>query len=281
MNDFAFKRVFGEPDGARPFVAFLNAILDRPDPIVSIEYENPEIPPNSRLEKTIRLDIAARSDKGDAFDVEVQVEPQSAIHKRTLLYWSRLFEKQSRRGREYDILPPCIAIQILGFPVVQSTNAFHTRYHVREDDQGFRFSDELEIHLLEMPKFRVGPTEWERSFRDPLSKWLLMLQAADNEPLLRQLEVAAMEDPLLKEAMSVWEAASMDDATWKLYNDRDLRMRDFNQYRKDGMTEGMKEGERAKARAIAKAMLSEGESWDRVQRFTGLDQQELETLIKE
>jgi len=108
-----------------------------------------------------------------------------------------------------------------------------------------------------------------------------MLQAADNEPLLRQLEVAAMEDPLLKEAMSVWEAASMDDATWKLYNDRDLRMRDFNQYRKDGMTEGMKEGERAKARVIAKAMLSEGESWDRVQRFTGLDQQELETLIKE
>jgi len=54
MNDFAFKRVFGEPDGARPFVAFLNAILDRPDPIVSIEYENPEIPPNSRLEKTRR-----------------------------------------------------------------------------------------------------------------------------------------------------------------------------------------------------------------------------------
>jgi len=39
--------------------------------------------------------------------------------------------------------------------------------------------------------------------------------------------------------------------------------------------------ERAKARAIAKAILSEGESWDPVQRFTGLEQQELETLQKE
>ena len=95
----------------------------------------------------------------------------------------------------------------------------------------------------------MGPTEWERSFRDPLCKWLLMLQAGDNEPLLRQVEVAAMEDPLLKEAMSVWEAASMDDATWKLYNDRDLRMRNFNQYRKDGMTEGMKEGMKEGERA--------------------------------
>jgi len=47
------------------------------------------------------------------------------------------------------------------------------------------------------------------------------------------------------------------------------------------MKEGIKEGERSKARAIAKAMLSEGESWDRVQRFTGLDQQELEALLKE
>ena len=39
--DFAFKLVFGSPDHTRITIHFLNAILNLPDPITSVEILNP------------------------------------------------------------------------------------------------------------------------------------------------------------------------------------------------------------------------------------------------
>jgi len=294
MNDFAFKRVFGEPDGARGLVAFLNGILKRPDPIVSVTFENAEIPPVSAEEKTVRLDIAARSDRDLAFDIEMQATRQLTIRKRALLYWSRLFEKQSRRGQGYDVLTPCIAIQILNFTAIESTNAFHTSYHVVENQEGFRLTEELEIHLLELPKFRGSVKNAEKTARDDLGKWLLMMNAAENEGWRKVLEEAATMDPELKETLAVWESASMDDATWKRYNDRDLLLRDFYQYRKEGFEDGIKEGfedgiregfekgikegKYAEAVAIARGMLAKGLTVSLIEEITGLGGQAIEAL---
>ena len=214
--------------------------------------------------------------------MEMQATRQRTIRKRTLLYWSRLFEKQSRRSQGYDVLTPCIAIHILNFTATESTNAFHTSYHVMQTQEGFRLTDELEIHLLELPKFRGSVKNAEKTARDSLGKWLLMINAAENEGWRKVLKEAATMDPALKETLAVWEAASMDDATWKCYNDRDLLLRDFYQYRKEGFEDGIKkgfeDGKYAKAVAIARGMLAKGLTVSLIEELTGLSRQAIDAL---
>lgn len=305
-NDFAFKRVFGEPDGSRGLKALINAIVRPAFPMAQVEVENAEIAPDSALGKTVRLDLLVRSDQGQRINIEMQTTPQGALRERTLLYWSRMFDQQTRRGQGYDILSPCIAIQLLNFTAIGSTNRFHTSYHVTEDHERFRWTEDLEIHWLELPKFRATVRDVRSTARDDLGKWLLMLNASDQEGWVKALEDAAKTDLVLQETLAVWEAASQDFATWKRYNDRDLILRDIYQYRKEGYEDGVKEGfedgvkegfeegvkegfedgikegfasgEQAKARAIARKMLAEGVSVSLVAEVTGLSRSVIESL---
>jgi len=278
MNDFAFKRVFGEPDGSRGLVALLNAVIHPADPMTAVRFENSEIPPESALAKTVRLDITVRSDRDQTVDIEMQAAPQRTMRERTLLYWSRLFEKQARRGQGYGVLRPCIAIQFLNFTSIRSTTAFHTSYHVTEDRLGFRLTQGLEIHLVELPKFRTSVNDVASTARDHLGKWLLMLNATEQAGWVEALEEAASTDRVLQETLAVWEAASMDDATWKRYIDRDLILRDIYQYRQEGFEDGVKEGEHAKAIAIARGMLAKGLAVSLVAEVTGLRRSAIESL---
>ena len=105
-----------------------------------------------------------------------------------------------------------------------------------------------------------------------------MMNAAENERWRKVLKEAATMDPELKETLAVWEAASMDDATWKRYNDRDLLLRDFYQYRKEGFEDGIKEGKYAEAVAIARGMLAKGLTVSLIEEITGLGAQAIEAL---
>ena len=277
-NDFAFKRVFGEPDGSRGLKALINAIVRPAFPMAQVEVENAEIAPDSALGKTVRLDLLVRSDQGQRINIEMQTTPQGALRERTLLYWSRMFDQQTRRGQGYDILSPCIVIQLLNFTAIGSTNRFHTSYHVTEDHERFRWTEDLEIHWLELPKFRATVRDVRSTARDDLGKWLLMLNASDQEGWVKALEDAAKTDLVLQETLAVWEAASQDFATWKRYNDRDLILRDIYQYRKEGYEDGFASGEQAKARAIARKMLAEGVPVSLVAEVTGLSRSVIESL---
>ena len=69
MVDFAFKRLFGQPQGADLLIDFLNAVLQRKDGqrIVELEFHNTEFPAQDRTDKAIRLDVLVRSDSLGCF----------------------------------------------------------------------------------------------------------------------------------------------------------------------------------------------------------------------
>jgi len=62
---------------------------------------------------------------------------------------------------------------------------------VTEDRLGFRLTQGLEIHLIELPKFRASVNDVASTARDHLGKWLLMLNAAEQEGWVQALEEAA------------------------------------------------------------------------------------------
>jgi len=51
-------------------------------------------------------------------------------------------------------------------------------------------------------------------------RWLFLLDGNENEEIRKQLEVVAMEDPMIDRAIKDWEAASADPQLRELYFDR-------------------------------------------------------------
>ena len=96
LNDFIFKKVFGEKGNEDILISFINAVLKRTkkEPIVEVEIiENKQLTKELILDKTGIIDVRAKTSKGENIDIEVQLTDQGNMDKRTLFYWERCILK--------------------------------------------------------------------------------------------------------------------------------------------------------------------------------------------
>ena len=86
--DYAFKRVFGRNGNESILKDFLESILDIE--IKDITIQNPEIPKNMKDGKVGLLDIRAEINGDEITEVEMQVQNQYNINKRSPIYLTKL-----------------------------------------------------------------------------------------------------------------------------------------------------------------------------------------------
>lgn len=123
--------------------------------------------------------------------------------------------------KAYDTLKDTIVINILNFDYLQETDEFHSIFRLLEEKKHFSLTDALAMHFIEMPKLRqkwrlkeVAPQ------KDPLVRWLFLLDGNENEEIRKELEVIAVEDLMIDRAIKDWEEASADPKQRELYFDR-------------------------------------------------------------
>jgi len=171
--------------------------------------------------------------------------------------------------------------------------------HARTE-QGEHINIEIQLaNKFDMEKWRQGTVN---PHENALVRWLLLLEADDHEEIRKELEAIAMKDPVMKQAFHEWEDMSRDMKKWVEYESRrkaildemaaviEARDRGFAEGREEGRAvgreegraegraEGLAEGERQKAIEIAREMLAEGDSPERVARLTKLSLEEIEKL---
>lgn len=221
--DFAFKLIFGREGQEPVLVAFLNAVLKPADgkQIRSLIYTNTELTKASAEDKKATLDIRAEIQDGRHVNIEIQLENEHNMAKRSLYYWAELYSRQMVQKKAYETLKDTITINILNFDYLQVTDDFHSEFSLLEKKKHFPLTDALAMHFIEMPKLR---RKWRKKEitpqQDPLVRWLFLLDGNENEEIRKQLEVVAMEDPMIDRAMKDWEAASADPQLRELYFDR-------------------------------------------------------------
>ncbi|MBD2844873.1 Rpn family recombination-promoting nuclease/putative transposase [Paenibacillus sp. IB182496] len=224
--DFAFKRMFGQGDGRKVLIAFLNALLasDRQHPpIVSVELLNPELEREYSEDKKALLDLLAQTDSGTFIHIELQLLNQPHLISRLVYYWSRVYTKQLKKGQSYDKLNPTITILISNEDVLAQTGRYHTRFGLYEDQERFRLTDMLDIHVIELQKLLRAFTSGDADpWQDSEIRWLLLLAAVQGDDvkdgLIKQLEAIAMRsDEELFEAFERWESLSRDPKVWAKY----------------------------------------------------------------
>ncbi|MBG9615796.1 Rpn family recombination-promoting nuclease/putative transposase [Bacillus cereus] len=246
--DFAFKQLFGTLGSEEILITFLNAMLKNSleSPIQSLQFEDPHLHREHEEDKLSILDVSATLDTGTRINIEIQMNNHHDILKRSLYYWSRLYASQLKKGKPYSSLHKTITINLLNFFMFKEYEDFHTTGKLWNIQQQQLLSDDIEIHIVEIPKLlqqwreeKVNP--WEDSF----VRWLLLLPANEDEHLTHTLEAIAMnQDPILQKAMDKWEHMSQDASFRKEYEAREKALMDEAAGIAHALNKGIQQGKR-------------------------------------
>ena len=155
--------------------------------IRDIELLNPFNPKEALDDKLSILDIKARDQAGRRFNVEMQMLAFRYYEKRILYYGAKLHQQQLHEGQDYLELKPTLSISFLDHVLFPQVPDYHLRFRLVETSHRFRFTEDLEFHLLELPKF----TKSEGQLTSGLDIWLYFLRHAammDTEALPAALQ---------------------------------------------------------------------------------------------
>src|SRR5262249_28747846 len=142
------------------------------------------------------LDIKARDQSGRQFNVEMQMLAFRYYEKRILYYGCKLHQQQFHEGQDYLELKPTISISFLDHLLFPQVPAYHLRFRLLEKAHDLLLSDDLEFHLLELPKF----TKTADELKTDLDIWLYFFRHAEKMDT-EALPAALAQRPLVRRAL--------------------------------------------------------------------------------
>ena len=266
--DFVFKNIFGSSKHPRILISFLNSVLKPKNLISKVEIKNTDIEKHFVEDKFSRLDVKAETNTGEIINVEIQLKNEYNMIKRSLYYWSKLYEEQLSEGEDYSELKRTVCINILNFKYLKN-DRFHNGYRLKEIETQEELSDLLEIHFIEIPKLDKSSDE-----KDMLVAWTEFLKNPESEKV-RSLEMTIEE---IREAKDELVRLSNDEEQRQIYEMRSKILKDkisaLNKAKKEGVEEGIKQGKIEIAKSL-KGLLED----DVIAEKTGLDLEIIKNLL--
>lgn len=275
LNDFIFKKVFGEKGNEDILISFINAVLKRTnkEPIVEIEIiDNKQLTKEVINDKTGIIDVRALTAKGENVDIEVQLTDQGNMDKRTLFYWGKMYLENIKQGEDYTSLEKVIAINILDFDYLK-TESYQSSFHLWEDiEKNYMLTDMVEIHFLELPKFR---RKKNKNYKDSaIERWLAFLEKDIPETTLRELMDL---EPAIEKAEKRIEYLSSDEETMNTYWERERSLHE----RANMINSAEQRGDLNRAKIGIRNMLEKGMDKKDISEILEVDIPLIEEVSKE
>ncbi len=240
--DFAFKQIFGNRKHAAVTIHFLNAVLGGVPRITHVEFRDSKLGQESESDKLSILDIRATDEHGRSINIEMQTTVPAGMSQRLAYYASRLYVSQMTEVTRYTELRPAISICVLTKLMFPAIADLHLDFRLREAG-GRLLTDDLQIHLLELPKLRVTAENVRHA--SPIEQWAFFLKFAQD--LTRNEIQQLFPDPEFSEAAGVLEMISLTPAEHQLYEDRLKVQKDedarLEGARQEGEASGLRKGE--------------------------------------
>ena len=272
--DFVFKRIFGNENHPNVLISFLNAILNPVDPIKSVILKDTTIEKSHLEDKYSRLDVKAMTNKGEHINIEIQLKDEYNMIKRSLYYWSKLYEGQLENGENYQKLSRTICINLLDFNLLNH-DKFHSVYRLKDCETDEELTDVMELHFIELKKMKdVNRVE---EVKTKLEAWLYFINQPDSE-LVQELEKVEVE---IKEAKAELVRLSGDRKERERYEKRrESRLNEVSalSYAEE---KGIQKGVKQEKIEIAKNLVQKGLDDDFILETTGLTLAEVKGIRKE
>jgi predicted transposase/invertase (TIGR01784 family) len=276
--DLVFRKLFGSEENKDILLSFVNAILQKEHKLTDLTIKNPYNLASYIASKNSILDIKAVDEFGNYYDIEMQISEQGFYGKRALYYLDKMFVEQLDRSEDYSKLNGVIGIHLLDFPYFKD-DRYKRRFVWKdaETNDESKFLAYQELYFIEMCKFNKE----YKQLSDVLDRWITFLNKAyefdkKNIPpeLAKETEISKAIDKLEQFYFDAQEKEIYDgERKFRLCMNEERRTAE-----EKGKAEGLAEGEYKKAITIAKEMLLDGMSAEKVAKFTGLAVDQIEAL---
>ena len=239
-----------------------------------------------------RVDLLAEDTKGDLLLIEVQGEPEFAYFQRMLFGASKLVTEYIESGENYEHVKRVYSINIVYFDLGQGEDCV---YEGKTEFRGITKGDVLQLSPFQKQTFKAEAVsdlypryiilkvnDFNRWSRDSLDQWLYFLSTTDIPD--------DADAPGLREAREKLDRMRMGRDEGILYDrylmDRAILRNQMVTARGEGELEGIEKG-RAEGRAEgaeeakrenARRMKADGMSTELIAKYTGLDEETIETL---
>lgn len=278
LNDFLFLKTMGEKGDEEQLLGFLNAALEKTgkNNLTSVEIlEDRIITPDIIGDKASILDVRSQTEDGTSVNIEVQLRNFGDMDRRSLYYWSKEYSSRIKSGDDYIVLPNVIAINIVNFDNI-NTKSFHASFHLWEDtEKDIMLTGALEIHFIDMVKFRrlgYNIKEGNRSFLDnPLNRWMAYFDKDSPKELVE--EILKM-DTAIRKAHERTTFVSQDKAAMIEYTRREMALSDWA----SGLNHAKREGKLEEKIDIARNLKALDVPIDKIINGTGLTEKQIMDL---
>lgn len=262
-NDIAFRKIFGNKKKTQILISFLNAVLqlEGKQRIVTVRIENPYQFPRIAGEKSSIIDVRATEDSGRQFVVEMQVAEPDGFDKRVQYYASRDYSMQISSGDDYIKLKPTVFIGILAFSYFKGSD--YLSYHSLLDEKTYENKlKDIRFAFIELTKFKKK----EHELISLIDKWTYFIK---NAPKLEVIP-DSVDDEGLREAYM-----DADKHTWKK---EELIAYDNALIAEQDEKGKITAAEKKRVIQIARNMKKEGEPIDKIMKYTGLTEREINEI---
>jgi len=291
--DFGFKYCLSDEIIMK---SFLNAILEGDeDTIISVKFENVEMPASLKSKRGVTFDLLCTTDKGDTIMIEMQNSCQKFFKTRANFYVYKLMDNKISKGLKWIKMEEDIS-KVIGIFIMGETMAgidkVVTRTGECDLDTGDLFWDRHRKYFVSLPKFSLDANNiTTRDIWFDFFKNLGRMENIDpsvydraDEGLLRLIEKAKI-GALSEEEYKVYEASMKilaDEMDMEEHGyERGVevgRKEGIEEGKKEGIKEGMEKGEHNKSIQIAKSMKDKGFDIATISELTELSLDEIETL---
>jgi len=195
--DFAFKKLFGDPRNSQLSKSLINATFEDfgLTPIVDLQFRNPFNLQETETDKLSILDIKANDETGRQLNLEMQVRFERDLCPRIVFYLADLHSTQLSERDDFGKLCPSISILFVNQILFPKTKQVHTRFQLCDQKSRIVFSDQIEVHVIELPKLLK-----KKKLTSGLEQWgyfLLRAKEIDLSTIPEQLTL-----PEIKKALS-------------------------------------------------------------------------------
>jgi predicted transposase/invertase (TIGR01784 family) len=210
--DCVFKAILGCEENKNLLIHFLNAVLEPDSKIKEIVLNNPYNEREFVSDKLTVVDVKATDENKCHYQIEIQLVLHAAISARMLYTWSSLYHSQIKKGDDFDKLKPVISIWILTENLFDNVDDFHLPFVLYNKKNKLVLNEDIEIHLLQLPKWQKPQVETEKE------RWIYLFKEGKNVDVDEPPEVLCTDE--MRQAMETLDRFSENADNYLLYQNR-------------------------------------------------------------
>ncbi|WP_425363037.1 Rpn family recombination-promoting nuclease/putative transposase [Candidatus Tisiphia endosymbiont of Hybos culiciformis] len=292
-NDFCFRQIFGTEKNKDILVHFLNDILkfERSEQIIEVTFLPTIQDPSIAAYKQSIVDVLCKDQNGNQVIVEMQVSKHPGFEKRAQFYAAKAYSQQIIKEDEnhkklavYAKLKGVIFLAIADFVMFNDKKSWKSEHRLLDTNSYAHDLKDFYFVFLELAKFNKTIDNLETIEE----KWMYFFKHAEHSTF-KEIEQLIGNDRIIGRAFEAVDQASWSEAELNTYekitktrlDNLAVELQKIEDAEARGEARGEAKGKVEEKIALAKKMLADNESIEKIVKYTELTLEEIEKLKKE